>query len=154
MTSYSIDTTSRWRRRCNSITFASSLVVDWIAPLLSIGSSVVVVRFIRTIKVIRFFYHHNSNIIFWLPFRKPSPLRGRVAIFAGYLIFKAPAMVISWSRRVYFYFRCCCYRSIVSWNSVCVSLRPTSVRWYWFFFVFNKKCMHLIRKSYFYVQSV
>ena len=45
----------------------------------------------------------------------------------------------------YFYFRCCCYRSIVS-------LRPTSVRWIIDFFVFNRKCMHLVRNAYFVVE--
>ena len=51
--------------------------------------------------------------------------------------------------KVYFYFRCCCYHIDRSWVS-----SAASVRWSIRFFVFSKKCKHLSRKSYFYVQSM
>ena len=85
----------------------------------------------------------QHRLLIW--YGRPSPVLDHPFSSASNLLFIAVAMVVSWSRRVLFLF------SLLLLSLIVVS--AASVRWSIRFFVFSKNCKHLIRKSYFYVQS-
>ena len=122
---------------CTSIassSSSSSYTFDRIAPLLSDS-------IFRT-NAIHFFVVVVSNLIFWLPIYKPSLLRDHPASFAGYLLLKTSAMVISWSRRSFIsiFVADVIDRSFLETPRVSVSAASVS-RSFLFFCFYRKSCI-------------
>ena len=137
-----IDIAWRWRRRCCVYRNSSFFCRRQFVFLLSSSEVLLSDSIFRT--------NHNSNLIRWLPISKQSPLSNHLLSFAIYLSLKVPAMVISWSRRVLLLFSSLLLskqRSIISWNSVCESLRLTSVRLYWFVLFLTENPVYLTRNA-------
>ena len=106
--------------------------MQFFVPSLSSSSEVLLFEF--PYERDSFLQKQQSPNKYWLYYRRQSPLSDRISTFNTNILFIVIATVSSWSRRVYFYFRCCCYRSKLRvWFSADVC---PSIDW---FFVFNKK---------------